>query len=213
MILSHKHKFIFFSFPKTGSESVRALLKEFNEADVRVYKEIDEKNPFYSHISPIETLSIFNSNGWDYSDYYKFMIVRNPWKRLVSLYEMIYNHGVKKLFRPSFNNWLQTIDNKGQGGGGKDYMRWRKYGTYSLPYYAMRKGDLLVDKVIKLENIDSGIREIFDKLEIELSQEVPKINRRKKTKESYKFYYNNDSIERVYKLYEYEIEHFKYTFD
>src|SRR5690606_27928408 len=118
MQISHRYKFIFFSFPKTGSESVRELLDPYSDIRGIPYWNISEENPFYSHISPAEVKAIFQKNGWDYDEYFKFTFVRNPWARLVSLYNMIYFTKPADSFYsklktvllkpkpPSFRDWL-----------------------------------------------------------------------------------------------------------
>ena len=90
MRISHKNKFIFFSNPKTGSESLREMLNPHSEIFDVPYKNTNSENPFYSHISPVEVQQIFFEKGLDFDSYYKIVCTRNPFNRLVSLYEMIY---------------------------------------------------------------------------------------------------------------------------
>lgn len=96
MVISHTHKFIFFSNPKTGSESVREVLSPYAEEEIVSYQEVNKMRPFYSHMSPLEVKTEFESRGLNYDEYYKFMFTRNPFERLVSLYEMIYRHDLKR---------------------------------------------------------------------------------------------------------------------
>ena len=106
MRISHKHKFIFFCNPKTGSDSFREMLNPYSEIKVNNNSKIQgEKNPFYTHISPIETKKIFKNLGWDYDDYYKVVCTRNPFNKLVSLYEMIYKR-YPNFLKPDFKKWV-----------------------------------------------------------------------------------------------------------
>jgi hypothetical protein len=47
-------------------------------------------------MSPLEVKREFESRGLNYDEYYKFLFIRNPFERLVSLYEMIYRHDLKR---------------------------------------------------------------------------------------------------------------------
>ena len=225
MQISHKYKFIFFSFPKTGSESVRRLLDPYSDIHgVPFWKRIT-KNPFFSHISPIETMAIFNEYGWNYDDYYKFTFVRNPWARMVSLYNMIYqvssNHKVKDKIRriiyriPSFNDWLISTSPSGEGAGGPANQRWQVYGAYSIKNYILdESGNELVNDVIKLEEINNQLPITLKQIGIPQSENIyiPFINKGKKTGE-YKDYYNDSSRELIYLRYAYDIERFGYKYD
>ena len=125
MRISHKHKFIFFCNPKTGSDSFREMLNPYSEIKVNNNSKIQgEKYPFYTHISPIETKKTFKNLGWHYDDYYKVVCTRNPYNKLVSLYEMIYKR-YPNFLKPNFKKWVINTKNNKSGGGGKDHQRWR----------------------------------------------------------------------------------------
>lgn len=128
MRISHKYKFICFANPKTGLESIRKILDQYSDIIAPVYLERTKENPFYSHITCAEARDIFESKGWDYSTYTKFVFVRNPWARLVSLYEMIYGRRPWRRRSP-FSVWLLSTRPNGVGGGGRDFERWRRCGT------------------------------------------------------------------------------------
>jgi hypothetical protein len=117
--------------------------------------------------------------------------------------------------RDGFLNWLYTVKPYGSGGGGEDWKRWRKYGTYSLDNYASDgNGNLLVDKVIKLEEINRELIPFLRKLQLPSieSVEVPYVNKRDK-KYHYTEYYTDEAKKFVADLYAYDIDNFGYTFD
>ena len=91
MIISHKHKFIFFAIPKTGTHSVRQVLREHmgpedvEQVGLFVQKRFsfpELRNFTSGHVSvrqiqPVLGDAVFN-------DYFKFAFVRNPFDRFVS---------------------------------------------------------------------------------------------------------------------------------
>ncbi|OUS02408.1 hypothetical protein A9Q86_03955 [Flavobacteriales bacterium 33_180_T64] len=211
MRISHKNKFIFFSNPKTGSESLREMLTPYSEILDLPFASVTDENPFYSHISPLETKTLFHEKGYNYDDYYKIVCTRNPFNRLVSLYEMIYRRWPVK---PPFDLWLKSTKTEGKGGGGKNHDRWRMYGAYSLKNYISDKnGDIIVNKIICLEHFEREIPILFKDLNIELDSgfEIVKKNVRKRKKKA-KEYYSEKSKQLVFERYAWEINKFNYKF-
>ncbi|MEL6869582.1 MAG: sulfotransferase family 2 domain-containing protein [Pseudomonadota bacterium] len=227
MQISHTHKFIFFSFPKTGSESIRELLAPYGEVEIVPYWEKTEEKPFYSHISPAETKTLFEQRGWHYDEYFKFVFVRNPWARLVSLYNMQHFTRPPKGMRgklaawwknrntPTFAEWLTNTQTDGPGAGGPDNQRWLVYGTYTLANYVCdATGHELVDEVIKLEEINERVPAVLQQAGIPDADSlaVPNKNRRP-AKKRYQDYYDETSKTLVQQRYASDIERFGYTFD
>ena len=210
MRISHSKKFIFFSNPKTGSESMRYMLDKYSEIRDVKFKYITEKNPYYSHIRPVEVKSIFNREKIDFKSYTKIVCTRNPYVKLVSLYEMIFS---KSIFKPNFTKWLLKTSNKGFGAGkDKPHMKARVYGTYCLKnFISDENGKILVDEIIPLENFKILIPKLFKKLNIPYKDsDMIKINSRKRKKDI-KDYYTSEAIDYVKKNYAWEINKFSYT--
>lgn len=211
--ISHRYKFIFFAFPKTGSESIRKILDPYSDIKAVNRKDITIDNPFYTHITPEETQKIFKEKGWNYDDYYKFTCVRNPFSRLVSLYNMTRKN---KKSTPSFTNWLIDINPKSKERGS-----WISNGQLSFKeYISSTDGDILVDKVIKLENINIELENVLRDLNIK-NEVVPHINKGKYKKninrirssqKLYRLFYNVNTIEFVSKHFKWEMEQFDYRF-
>jgi hypothetical protein len=232
MRLSHRYRFIFFSNPKTGSESVRLLLDAYSDIKGVPYLQRTPANPFYSHITPRETRDIFETYGWDFESYFKLTFVRNPWARLVSLYEMIYGNksasvidGVvnfgARLFsteprHPStagFCSWLRTVKSNGVGAGGAEHERWRRYGSYGIDAYVSdENGKWLVDKVIRLEDIARDLIPVLEQIGLPEAGRltIPRINVRRHA--DYKRYYDDGSIAWVAENYRDDIARFDYRF-
>lgn len=91
MILSHRHRFIFFAIPKTGTHAIRfalrPLLGEDDGEQVQLF--VQKRLPYaelaqvgHGHLGWRETQAALPPALWQ--SYFKFAIVRNPWERFVS---------------------------------------------------------------------------------------------------------------------------------
>ncbi len=212
MRISHKYKFIFFANPKTGSSSVRQFLNPYTDVQpVLNYLKRTPENPFYPHITPQETRALFKDFDWDFNSYNKFVFVRNPWARLVSLYEHVMRNPKNEM---DFNSWLYSISPNGKGGGGDEWQRWRKYGAYSIEHYIKdNQGNILVDKVIRLEDIQKELRPFLKAMGLpEVEGAKLNYNNRRKAAAHYSSYYTETTQKYVYDLYRYDILNYGYSF-
>jgi hypothetical protein len=210
MRISHRHKFVFFSSPKTGSESIRALLDPLSDVRDVPLAQTTPAFPFYSHMRPIEMRAAFVRFGWRYDDYYRFVFARNPWTRLVSLYRYLLRADAS--VKLSFDDWLKASRPDGAGGGGHDSLRWLKYGTYSLYAFAGDgNGRLLVDDVFRLEDI----AEVPDRLRLRGIPLPPDAHlpwKNKSEAASLAEYYTPELRDLVAERYAQEIERFRYNY-
>lgn len=212
MRISHRHRFVFFANPKAGSSTVRRLLDPYTDVHpVRNFRERTAANPFYPHMRPEEARPLFHDFGWDFDGYTKFTLVRNPWARLVSLYEHIHEHEAAP---PPFPAWVQSVRPYDEGGGGQPWERWRRYGAYSIEHFIKdESGGVLVDKVLRLEDIDDVLLPFLAAvgLPVAAAGAVERSNRGKRTR-PYTGYYTPAAVEHVRQLYRYDIVHYGYEF-
>jgi hypothetical protein len=224
MRISHRHRFVFLASPKTGSRSVRKLLDAHSEIHGRPADELNGDFPFYNHMRPLELRDVFESRGWDFDDYFKFVMVRNPWSKLVSLYEMYAFREGGQLSRlrsrsaryEGFQAWLRTVDPTGGGSGGvapakieNDVIR---FGALSyVGFVGDERGRLLVDEVIKLEEIESRLPPLFERLGVPLPPRVPRTGRGRYW-DHYRAYFDDETRRYVGTLYAEDIKRFGYTF-
>jgi Sulfotransferase family len=90
LIVSHRHRFIFFAIPKTGTHAVRFALRNHlgatDEEQVQLFVQSALSNPDiarmrHGHIRWNEIKAAVSQEVWGY---FKFAYVRNPWERFVS---------------------------------------------------------------------------------------------------------------------------------
>ena len=91
MIISHKHKFIFFAVPKTATHAIREALRQHLAPDDWEQQTLFGKQylPFpeiarmqHGHIAAVQIRPHLDPAVWE--DYFKFGFVRNPFDRFVS---------------------------------------------------------------------------------------------------------------------------------
>lgn len=164
MIICHSRRFILFSAPKTGSESLRAGLAPLAEVPVRPWRQTRPDAPFYPHMPPAAAAAVFAARGWDFAAYRRVTVIRDPFARLVSLYRMIAAvDGVWQARRraglgtPSFARWLAQTRSDGRGGGGRRHQRWRRHGAWSAWHWSHdAAGRPLVTDLIPLDRLDDA---------------------------------------------------------
>lgn len=180
MIISHKYKFIFIKTVKTAGTSIEVFLSQFCDAD-------DVLTPIYPYVAPhhaqhyegmwnpvselcaaapAERMQIawhwmkgkkfrnhasannvkhrIPSKIWN--SYFKFCVDRNPWDKTLSHYHML-----RKRHNPdmSFNHYLEK---------GKLCLNY--------PKYCDRKGNVMVDRVLRYENLNQELGDVFRQFNI-----------------------------------------------
>lgn len=227
MRISHQYKFIFLATPRTGSTSIRKILDDYSDIKSVHITEINEDFPFYHHISARELKDIFNQRGWNWWDYRKFCIVRNPFDRVVSLF-----HHKEKLNSESFQKKLK------ESQGVEFYKKFLMYSKQKIRSFSQNKfenyvmqinphrnrlatsineftcdsnGSSLVDDILMFETLEVELPSYLKNIGlVEQLSQLPHLN--KSRRKSYRKYYNQTTKNRVKNLYKYEIERFGYSF-
>jgi hypothetical protein len=209
MLISDSHQFIFLRMRKVASTSMKTFLLpmclprpagRIAHLKSRATLERDyQKYVFRAH-DDIRTVKKRMPTE-KFNSYFKFSFVRNPWDRLVSEYNFLLErpaHGrharVKKL--DGFKQFIQ--------------MQIPRKDAYQINMLCNRQGDLLMDFVGKLENLESDWQTVCTRIGIS-HQEL----QRKNATEHRHFqdYYDTESRDLVARYWAREIELFGYSFD
>lgn len=209
MLISHKHKFIFFHIPKTGGTSVESKLKAF--ADITA---INKKDSIYwCHTEPQDLKKHFELKSWDWNEYFKFAVVRNPWSFCLSIWTYAYHckkewEGIDTSNLPDLD-WVRAVNNITSHKNYSDFClkAYKKDTQYDFLYDS--SGNCMVDYICKLENIQQDIDHVCSLLNLP-TQEIPYEN--VSNKQNYRSYYNEQSRDFIAKLCKNTISKFNYKF-
>ncbi len=218
MRISHRHQFLFLSYPRTASRSVRKVLDPYSDIESVNITKVSQARPFYHHMPAKEVKQVFAEMGWDWFQYRRFCIVRNPYARVVSLY---YHHlsmrtrrgpglalmaKIKALIKyslehaKSFKAYVQSLD--------RDH-------TLALPFDRFVLADdasPLVDDVLRYEELADELPGYLLRLGIQVDpQEIPLVG--SSGIQNYTVHYDEETRSLVGNLYRYEIDRFGYHFD
>jgi len=102
MLISHKHKFICISIPKTGTRSLRETLCPLNILDIIGHP---TSTDFPQHGIALECKQSLENLGYNFDDYFSFCVVRNPWDRYLSFFKYYKERAEEYLKTTDFKEW------------------------------------------------------------------------------------------------------------
>lgn len=224
MIISHEHRYVFVKTRKTAGTSVEiALAEHAGPRDVLTTFALAEDNAarrsrgadarnqavplrcyglaewkrallerrrtaYRSHMSAALIRRLTPRGLWD--DYFTFTIVRNPWETAASAYSWQTRSAESP---PSFERFLET-----------SRLTWDNWPLYTVD------GRILVDEVIRYEELDSGLAAVAGRLGLP-GLELPRAKGGLRTG-SYRNLYDAETQAMVARACRAEIERFGYTF-
>ncbi|MFY0687802.1 MAG: sulfotransferase family 2 domain-containing protein [Cyclobacteriaceae bacterium] len=178
MIYSKSKQFAFFRLPRTGSTSMTEMLLPYASISGVHQTKITPEFPFYKHMKLSQFKDAIGQEAFDNT--FKFCFVRNPYSRSQSLYHHRRKHykegksSLKKLIygfifqlpiKISFLAFTIFLLNPNKGL------------TMSVTRFITdEKGNKLVDKVYKFEEIDQSYQDLADQLHLEDVHKIVKVN-------------------------------------
>lgn len=213
LIISNRHKYIFFHLPKNAGVSVsRILIEQENSLKIKrissfffrnffktkdnFYFSLKEKKiNFFSSHTPCYKIQEIIDEG-TFSTYFKFAVIRNPWDRMVSRY--FYSKKIDSSLKDlSFKEFI-NFDLKNN----MHIINQFKFCTDINNYFCL-------DLILKFENLNEDFNNIslkfFDKKNMLL-------HLNKSEHRNYREYYDNETKDKIYKYCKEDIEFFEYEF-
>lgn len=228
MIISHKYRFIFVKTVKTAGTSIETYLSPLcGEEDVvtpifpaekahqprnykqrwNCYSELADRSarakvklvadwikarPYRNHSTAMEIKARSAPEIW--RDYTTFCVERNPWDKTISHYYMC----------------------KSRSNPPKDFEEYIARGRFCLNYpnYCDEHGNVLVDKVLRFENLETELASLFTKLNIPFEKGL-NVNAKgsiRKDKRGYRELYTRERRELIGNVFAKEIALFGYEF-
>ncbi len=211
MLISHRYKFILLSRYKCASTSIRAVFRDY--ADITG----TQNYPYYHHTHLVPLKDHFRSQGWNWSDYFIFTSMRNPWKMVASLYsyglpdsqghywwERHWDEVSRDIYRPEqrvipadmpeFSKWVLKAD----------------FSRFKLePFISDETGKRAVDYIIPVENLPQAVCEVAGKIGVNIAT-IPRLN--PTTYQEFKVEYTKAAYQRVRREFALDITLGRYSF-
>ena len=179
MIVSQKHKYIFISVPKTGSQTIRDfLLKYDTTAQWNKFYDQDKEIFIREHATALE---IKNKIGSFYQDYQIIAFIREPLSKTVSAYFFYKGQQVSDVLKRKTNTRWMTLSNV-------LLAKILPYKLYALvkpvlrnyEYLCDNSGKVIVQHVGRTEFLKDDLGKIFSKLNLPF--EIEKLESRNLSK-------------------------------
>lgn len=202
MPISFKYKAIFIHNPKTGGTSIEDLLDIEASKDNLLCGDYENCDYALQHMPYKELKSAIDPTIFD--SFFKFTFVRNPWDRLVSTY-----HWRDRCY-PTFSDFIYFIDKlltRYNNNNLEDYPGFARHNaSHYLPQYLYIGQDV---KIYRFEDFNNGVKDLRKCLNITKTIKHNNISKHK----HYSYYYTDDLIKIVARIYAEDIKLFNYTFE
>ena len=212
-MISHRYKCIFVEVPKTGSTSVRRILgaaikPHLSLSEIRRMMESNwvirggRKDRMMEWLYPMLPAERRKERGrQQFESYFKFGFVRNPWDRVVSLYER--NEATQMRQEMTF----------------EEFVRWIQYSSatcvhssphrYQLDWFVDADGKMLADFIGRFERLQEDWVVIAKKLGV--SETLPHTRGNPRLRH-YSEYYTPETKRIIDEKFKIDIETFDYRF-
>jgi len=177
-MISHSHRCVFIHIPKCGGQSIENIFLEANglsweTRDPLLLRQNDNPllgPPRLGHLTYRDYLDLCYISPDLMQSYTTFTIVRSPYKRIESLYRFLGYDCAIPFSRFVTQVLAGQLEKKGD-------LYW--FVRPQHDYICDHSGNIAVDKVIKLEQLDENIHSLLASVGIE-SKSIPHVNKSKK---------------------------------
>jgi hypothetical protein len=200
MIISHKYKFIFIKTAKTAGTSIEVFLSSLcgeNDILTPIFPHVEphrarNHDGFYNHMKASEVKAVVGYSIWD--EYFKFCVERNPWDKTLSHFHMIAYRSENTLsLEEYFSNGRFCIN---------------------FPKYTDKDAKIIVDKVVKYENLVTELKPIFKALGLPFDGDlgVRAKSEYRIDRQSYKYVLTGEQAAKIADVYSKELSMHGYIF-
>ena len=170
-------------------------------------------------MSAIDIRNKIGNSIWD--SYFKFCVIRNPYDKLISgFYHLDEQSKNQKTYTNQIIRELKSIlgmapsiDRIEGGDSIEKFRNWiRKGGSIIDRDKYMINGTICIDYFIRYEDLENGVMHVCDQLDIPFEPDrIPKMKAGMRENISPRDYYDEEIIQIVGRLYEFELEYFGYS--
>jgi len=175
MLISHKHKFITIDIPKTATRSLRETLLPQNVIDI-----VGDPNfnaDFYQHGTAMQCSESLQKLNKNFSDYFSFVIVRNPWDRYYSFFKYFKEYAEKYKNKDASIKWNTLEITQGKlceelFANKSDEIVLRNIiinNECQSGYYANEKNEIMVSHIAKFENLNKEFELLCNQVNVNYS--------------------------------------------
>ena len=201
-MISRDFKTIFVHIPKTAGTSVEAAFGKI-QMEQKYFKEFGIGKHFSASKIKEDNQDIFE-------EYYKWTIVRNPWERDLSMYNMM-SKGIK--FRHmNFKEFLKKVTVPNVEKLKISHKTNKKLNLFSdqRSFFLDDDGSILMNKIVRYENLEIEWKNICKKIS---KRYEPLLHLRKIKKKPISEYYDQECIDIVAEIRQDDIDYLKYDFN
>lgn len=212
-MISHSHRWIFVPINRTASSSMQVLL----EKDCSIFG-VNRRGESLKHETILEAKRRLSKD--QFSSYFKFAVVRNPWDRIISLY--LYTPVDRKTAKQGYTRQKQYEELSPFVGlllfNGDAFLKWlRNISTNRSKFLAScffwlknGQGEIGVDFVGKYEDLNKAWKYISNR--IGLREESLGCLLRNKNRTHYRDYYDRVTEQLVGEIFAEDIARWEYKF-
>jgi chondroitin 4-sulfotransferase 11 len=213
-IINATKPYIFIHIPKTAGASIIDTLSKFEYSVIKNDRTADSN--YHSTIYDLD-------KNINIKNFIKFSVVRNPYDRVISWYNFrikCLRHDLKQHQKNNFRKGLVLSENYADLK--QEYDISKNFDNWLLTYYNQKWDNTWfslehnqydwignhMNYIIRFENLESDLKKYIEPFnDLELSKVNITLNRK-----SYRDFYSSKSKTLVTKIYEKDLDIFKYTF-
>lgn len=208
MPISHKLKAIFIHIPKNAGSSIERTLDIWDKKNTpdneKLYGIINYKTVL-QHLTAKELKLRVSRNIW--RNYFKFAVVRNPWSRAVSEYNWYLRFGPLV----TFHEWVGSLRHRLKINSTINIDEIGHNIEQHKFIYDVR-GKLLVDKVIRFENLKDEFKTICEKNSWDLNLIHDENTKTSSNKNDWRNFYDVETAKEIAEIYKVDIQTFGYNY-